>query len=271
MVWIYSVVSGESRWPCGTTCRQSHTVKTTSLPKPPSSPECRTANSTERRSGMTSRPLTIQSSPNYPLPLTSSSPASPASRSVARGLERVWRATNPASSLKFYALPTTPNANSSSSKTHPPSETRAASTEFFKNLPRTGMMQDGRVCPHLPWERPTTAIGGGCSQKGSKRKRKHLWPTPCARADSTSGGTQFHLHYAVRMWPHQQPPARLPKTRQAYKDHVAIHGKTRGGLNPAFLEWLMGYPTKWTECMPWATVWYRNKRGPRSKNSLVKK
>jgi hypothetical protein len=39
----------------------------------------------------------------------------------------------------------------------------------------------------------------------------------------------------------------------------------RGGLvNPEWIEWLMGYPSRHTELLPSAMQWYRQQRGKRS-------
>jgi hypothetical protein len=43
--------------------------------------------------------------------------------------------------------------------------------------------------------------------------------------------------------------------------------EVRGGsLNPTWVEWLMGYPTGWTNLNALAMQWFQNKRKKRSKD-----
>jgi hypothetical protein len=126
-----------------------------------------------------------------------------------------------------------------------------------------------------------------------------LWPTPTARDHKDSGenvnyeklakksrlsGTVVMEHR--RNWP--TPTARLGTSRgpqaKRYKDPkrsndlddavvyyedqlplgtIAGNGIPPTSLNPAWVEWLMGYPIGWTEYDPWATV-----SSPRSSSML---
>ena len=98
--------------------------------------------------------------------------------------------------------------------------------------------------------------------------RKGLWPTPTAR-DGTSGpGTSpkreggLNLRTAVSLWP---TPAARDGTQRGYtpacttKRQEAGHSvqlperlslEERGPLNPTWVEWLMGFPTGWTDLEP---------------------
>jgi hypothetical protein len=64
---------------------------------------------------------------------------------------------------------------------------------------------------------------------------RKLWPTPAARD-----------HKGVDK-PNRQGGPSLP---QAVRDDAPAKG---GSLNPTWVEWLMGFPTGWTDCDPSAT------------------
>jgi hypothetical protein len=44
-------------------------------------------------------------------------------------------------------------------------------------------------------------------------------------------------------------PENIHDPRSRLEDQVALaEGKAGGRLNPVWIEWLMGFPTNWTEC-----------------------
>lgn len=94
--------------------------------------------------------------------------------------------------------------------------------EFSENWPRWGLMRDGEC-----WERMPLALH--ISENGSGSL-----PTP-VKYDSTPGGP--NNHYKGLGWMAKHQWAKAP----------------RGGLNPAWVEWLMGWPIGWTELQPLAT------------------
>jgi len=89
-----------------------------------------------------------------------------------------------------------------------------------------------------------------------------LWPTPrAAYSQGSTGGKARHsdLRDAVKMWP--TPAARdckgansdkhLAKDRGHHDqlpNAVKLAGATGGQLNPTWVEWLMGFPSGWTDC-----------------------
>ena len=99
-----------------------------------------------------------------------------------------------------------------------------------------------------------------------------LWPTPTSRDHKDAGENLLDsqirqnghdrkdkLGYAVKMWP--TPTANedacgksTGKMQAMLGNHPAL-GKTSvsGSLNPAWVEWLMGYPTGHTDCADWGT------------------
>jgi hypothetical protein len=88
------------------------------------------------------------------------------------------------------------------------------------------------------------------------------WPTPhanCGTGAGTHGEGGLNLQTAVRMWPTPvtsmskgSSPASL--TRKNGKDRSndrldhAVMASDGGQLNPTWVEWLMGYPSGWTDC-----------------------
>lgn len=85
-------------------------------------------------------------------------------------------------------------------------------TVFSETWPRAGTMLNGQCFPRALWARHTH--GKDC----------FLWPTPVAY-DSTPGGPNNHYKGLGHTAKH-------------------VHG---GNLNPRFVEWLMGFPDKWTD------------------------
>jgi hypothetical protein len=139
------------------------------------------------------------------------------------------------------------------------------------------------------WPTPTRCENAGDLQKKAERRQKakekwgsrsgngfgyslaeavQLWPTPRA-ADGPKGGNgpssrDLSLTQAVKIWP--TPVATMHKgssqaslTRRNGQDrsndrldHAVF--KTNGGqLNPAWVEWLMGFPSGWTDLNALAT------------------
>lgn len=91
-----------------------------------------------------------------------------------------------------------------------------------------------------------------------------LWPTPHANCNTGAGshGTGAdNIQTAVKMWP--TPTAHLHKETNAPSERArnepslvsVVSGGTKatGSLNPAWVEWLMGYPIGHTACEGWVT------------------
>jgi hypothetical protein len=112
------------------------------------------------------------------------------------------------------------------------------------------MMRHGTVY-QLPPSVPTTAVTGS-----------FLWPTPTVNGNrnrATYGGKSGDgLQTAVRKWP--TPLARDWKdtgdpqklAQYAHKKRLACSvaasdTSQSGSLNPAWVEWLMGFPVGWTD------------------------
>ena len=109
------------------------------------------------------------------------------------------------------------------------------------------------------WPTPTTDIGHERSKEyWEKRAGKHqidlqgsvkLWPTPrVSMANGPSdkeieqGDPKHRLEVSVQLPLNQDDP------------------KITGSLNPQWVAWLMGYPTEYLSCVPWATRSSRKSR-----------
>ena len=81
-----------------------------------------------------------------------------------------------------------------------------------------------------------------------------MWPTPNARDGKSGKGKQprqfSELNSTVeRMWP--TPTAQDAKNNggpsQMERNSLPLNAEAGGSLNPAWVEWLMGYPSGWTD------------------------
>jgi hypothetical protein len=133
--------------------------------------------------------------------------------------------------------------------------------ESLETFPRSGMTRDGLLWELPMSERRTNATGSG------------LWPTPTtqdnvqirgvgAAANSPNRGTT--LGGAVRMWPtpnaddHKAGMSNAPARQQSSLPRsvgvsLGVTQKECGGLNPTWVEWLMGWPLGWTDLKPLET------------------
>ncbi len=123
-------------------------------------------------------------------------------------------------------------------------------------LPKWGMALNGLVYRHPTLERPISATESG------------LWPTPTVHGNHNMPGSSktagWGLSSAVKMWP-------TPNACKASNDTTlrkSGDGRDRpnklgwavsenaedltepGPLNPEWVEWLMGWPSGWTDLKP---------------------
>lgn len=124
---------------------------------------------------------------------------------------------------------------------------------FLETWPRSGMMRNGSAYRRRPLVPRIGAI------------ESSLWPTPVADGDRTKNYAQGgrSLGATVRMYPTPTVPngGRSPKggmsltgmTPEGKKRQVDLAHFVRqsdgisGQLNPAWVEWLMGFPLGWTD------------------------
>ena len=122
-------------------------------------------------------------------------------------------------------------------------------------LPRWGMLRGGVCWERAPSERPTSGTDSGS------------WlPTPTAKANMMAPSMQKWPAHR-RLWPtpsasdnrdrgHMGMPAivrRVEKGKQIMLSMAVSDNRDGGSLNPTWVEWLMGWPTGWTDCGQSAT------------------
>jgi len=96
-------------------------------------------------------------------------------------------------------------------------------------------------------------------------KEKRLWPTPTT--DSATNRTKKYkqggtpLTVAVQQWPTptaNEDAAGKPtgKMQKMLGNHPDVRGTGGGVLSPMWVEWLMGYPSGWTDLKVSETAWF---------------
>lgn len=126
------------------------------------------------------------------------------------------------------------------------------------------------------WPTPTASLGSKGGRVTPRKGREggtlieavsaRMWPTPCARdyrspnskpfSERGGGKKDEQLNNAVRFWP--TPTAGSKNSAGSLqewggsKNWVRTENPelARGQLNPAWVEWLMGWPIGWTELKP---------------------
>ena len=191
--------------------------------------------------------------------------------SVVQDLEKAWKMSEADYFSRSCAFPKKSSPNSYSLKTCPllPHE---ADFKSLEKLPKWGMIVDGVLLPLHPLEQDIKESDGSC------------WPTPQARAQTdTPSESRRHtpcLESAVMMVAtptasQAGKPIRNPSPNRINGSHGEDLQDSIGRLNPesigkklsiAFVEVLMGYPTKWTECDPLVMPWFLNKSKKRLKS-----
>jgi hypothetical protein len=174
------------------------------------------------RSGMTSEPLTDA---NGAALLTWFREVSLARTSALQDAEPESKASAPASGWKWPESFVKYDPDSRSWRTRQYS-LLGGSESFSETWPTWGSMRDGE-CSALAPSVPHTHEKG-CSS----------WPTPVARDARSFRG-------AAR-------PAGAMGTEPLCVEVSRREGVEDGGLNPSWVEWLMGWPVGWTEYAPLA-------------------
>lgn len=267
MAWIYLAASEESQKPSSPGSQPSLTVNKTDTLKLSYFQECLKANSTELQSGMTSQ----RSKKNHSQKSTLFSAASHVRTYQQRAMALAWKESEAVYSLRYAALWTSASLHSSSWKMCQPFAPKDY-IESSKSFPIVGILQDGQIYPLKKLERIISATDGS-----------YLLPTPTASTyGSNQGGAggrvgkvrlSLGAMAAKNQWP--TPIARdwkgdPGKNRQSYslpREVRRASPETSGQLNPMWVEWLMGYPTGWTELNVSVIQWYRCKQEKPLKSS----
>ena len=119
--------------------------------------------------------------------------------------------------------------------------------EFSATWPMSGMTRSGIAYRRRP------------SAPRIFEPESSFWPTPVADGDRETVYAQggIPLGVAARRWP--TPTARDSRTLRGAQDRkrdggpslaqtMLNDGHSDGRLNPTWVEWLMGFPTGWTDC-----------------------
>lgn len=123
-------------------------------------------------------------------------------------------------------------------------------------LPKWGMTRAGALFQHPIAERPISAIASG------------LWPTPPVHGNHNQPGSSktsgWGLSSAVKLWqtPVADDAVSRPQGKWNSRGEPKLSAQVRpsalhGQLNPDWVEWLMGWPTGWTDLKPLAMDKFR--------------
>ena len=124
------------------------------------------------------------------------------------------------------------------------------------SAPRTSATEYSLSLHHKPLEWTPTATANQMAPSMQQRNPGlRLWPTPMTtdRVPSENWQGGMTLSHAARMWPtptaqdaknSSLPPSQ--QTRDSIPGQLVREGMS-GSLNPTWVEWLMGFPTGWTD------------------------
>ena len=188
--------------------------------------------------------------------------------SVSTPLSRTWRVkTTPLGRLVFQlraSAPTTKEKESGLWRTpdahggRGPSSEKRMKMKLEKKMPIS--LNDQVAHPNLMWPTPTSQAAG----KGKTLQTLTTKDGQPAKLGERAYNPKTGKHYqvtldrAVAMWP--TPTARDHKDTgvntnyEKAKKKGRLAGHTGGSLNPTWVEWLMGYPSGWTDLSVSETV-----------------
>jgi hypothetical protein len=221
-------------------------------------------------------------------PSISSLEASPASRSASPGSNDGWTTIvgyGPSSPEPFASY----DPASSSWRTSQASLWEAEWTPYSETWPSSGMTRNGRAFPRRPLVPRTSVTGSGSSEPVGPNSQGY-WPTPTTEVSTRSshyaqggmplayaitrwptpttsdgngagdhGTGGLDLRTAVQRWPTPQASDHRDRgnmenpsiqRRVAMGKQVNLGMAAGGALNPAWVEWLMGFPPGWTDIGP---------------------
>lgn len=130
--------------------------------------------------------------------------------------------------------------------------------EFVWSSLSSGMIVDGRLY------RPKSLEPRIYAKDGSFLPRLQT-PRPCSGKRS-SGMNRTEIMNGLKRWPTPLATDTSHRKEKFKQGGTALSTKVGGSLNPAWVEWLMGYNTEWTVLESWAIAWFRPKREKRLKD-----
>jgi hypothetical protein len=161
----------------------------------------------------------------------------PARTSPQRDWERVWTEPGRDYGVSMPALLASWNLISSSWKTSQLS-LDGEWTEFSETWPRSGTMHCG-----IAYQLPPLVLLTDETEYG-------FWLTPTVqdaanRVNPVNSRGEPKLSGQVKIWPHRfHTPRTTPRSAREYDGESPLG---TGGLNPTWVEWLMGFPIGWTD------------------------
>ena len=220
------------------------------------------------RSGVTLRPLPDAHGEAL---LTLCQEASRARTSVPPARAPAWLVRAVASGESSPASSPRYSPSGASSRTVP-SYARVGSPSSSATLPPWGMMLHGECSVQTPWVPPTSGsacgswptptVHGNYNRKGLSPKSgdglatavyRVTWPTPCA-SEGKDCGTSWAL--LSTFGPNS---GRLQRT-MAFRGMPETQLTEKAILNPAWTEWLLGWPIGWTDSSASAMARYQQWR-----------
>ena len=125
----------------------------------------------------------------------------------------------------------------------------SGSDRFLAIWPRSGTTLNGIAYRRQPSARRTSAIAYSLSLHGQTGPNSDgLWPTATTGDHATryaQGG--MPLGMAVRLWPTPDASPHKYRLQGDSQQSRSLNGLHGGKLNPAWVEWLMGFPIGWTD------------------------
>lgn len=278
MAWIYFQESEGSRSLCQDSLEQLPIVSVTDTHKAFYCHECDQVSLTVRQSGTMCVPCEETCYPQS----TSSPEDFHAKTSALLDVERAWMESGQACSLKYAVSLASADLDSFSWKTCQQSLFED-STEFVWNCMRSGMIVDGQLSQPEVLEHHTEESGGfylptpDASPRGPRKMYDPLSPVQTHRTLQTFASA-FPEPNTYPDDPKKAYPSQTSKDRQSFPTPCARDWKDNGKspsemkrnsttlatiaggqLNPAWVEWLMGYRTGFTELSALEMEWFRSK------------
>lgn len=301
MVWTYLAESVDSVTPWQIGSDQLPIVKSKDTQEVCSYHACLRASCQSHQSGMTSKLCTDECC----LVLTSYTGDSPVRILVLQDLEKAWKESEADYFSRSCGLLASYDHHSFSWKTCQQSLVEDLE-KLPQKLPKQGLIVDGQLYPLRKLERitdakdggylPTPTVCGNYNKKGSSKNSGNglatyvkMFPTPPA-SDATTGaiigkndtfkvlpsgnmrkfnknGTNGSLGLARHVQFFPTPDASARGARKNQNGHqYTLQDAVGGQLNPTWVEWLMGYPTGWTELKDSVMQWFLSVQKKRLKN-----